>query len=1126
MNEKEFFTRYRFDSLDDKIGEGAFGTVYKAYDLVLDRQLAIKVAQVKYIEGKKFSLIDEVNATKSLPDHKHIANYENAYQIQMSNGLFDYAIMQYYEAGNLKELLETDELNDEQKHQLCKGLIKGLAFLHDNKIIHRDLKPSNILISKYQEEYSAKISDFGLSKLIADDDYSVISNSFGGGTLAYSSPEQLQGRKLGYRADIWSLGIILFEVWKGLRPFRADTQTGSMEGRRRQVFQQIVNAPIPDEVNECPYGYADVIRGCLVKDAAKRTSKASTLLDLIDVSKITVNAAGISPLFVPITNQSYEEETIIEPAGGSDIDVDQTVILDERQIAIEKERIEQERLEQERIENDRIEKERIENERVEQDRIKNNRIEKKRLEQERIEKERVENERSENERLELKRIEKEKEEHERIEQEKIEKERIEKEKIEKERFKLEIIEKEKLEKEQIEVKKIEAKEREQKEEELRKTEQKKQAKIDREEKAKKQKEDQAKRDQEAKAKREQEAKAESERKEKATKAKRDKQQKEEDRKRQLIRKQQKEQDRQAEKRKIAKEKEQARIVRSRREAKAAAAKTASPKAQAVKTKSTGTPAKRQFKKRYALLLLLIPFGFGIPAVYNVLKNDAAIVTLNKKANEDSPDENGDIDFQSGDADPTDIVNAQSSGTGTTIGIDKSNDGESKIFAENPTTGPSTTINTETNGSAEAGATGISKTTIENNVPIDEAKDYEDVMSEPTVEKLNKFLSKYPNSPYKNKIISQLEKTVYKELIADPSTSELKAYMQAYPNSPYQNQILKQLEITEYKELMNDPIVAELEGYMLKYPNSPYKNQVVERIKELKEEAERKDYEAAIISPTIDKLNGFIKEYPQSQYKNEINNLIQELPQINESESEETKQITESLKETNITLNSSEAELVQEINAEVLQLPKGNFLLGCKGKDCAGDEGPAKQVTIGKFIMSKHEVTQRQYETIMGENPSEFQQCPGCPVENVTYHDALKFIKQLNQMDPGKNYRLPTEAEWEYAATAGEDFTYAGSDRLSDIGYYKKNSRNGTQTVGQKKANAFGLHDLSGNVSEWCSDWYDKNAYQSSSTPQGTAKVIRGGSWIDKSDYCRINNRRFQDPNKRTPFVGFRLVRDL
>jgi len=618
MNEKEFFTRYRFDSLNDKIGEGAFGTVYKAYDLVLDRQLAIKVAQVKYIEGKKFSLIDEVNATKSLPDHKHIANYENAYQIQMSNGLFDYAIMQYYEAGNLKELLETDELNDEQKHQLCKGLIKGLAFLHDNKIIHRDLKPSNILISKYQEEYSAKISDFGLSKLIADDDYSVISNSFGGGTLAYSSPEQLQGRKLGYRADIWSLGIILFEVWKGLRPFRADTQTGSMEGRRRQVFQQIVNAPIPDEVNACPYGYADVIRGCLVKDAAKRTSKASTLLDLIDVSKISVNVVGISPLFIPITNQSYEEETIIEPAEGSDIDVDQTVMLDERQIAIEKERIEQERLEQERIENDRIEKERIENERVEQDRIENNRIEKERLEQERIEKETAENER-----LEQERIEKEKEENERIEQEKIEKERIEKERIEKERFKLEIIEKEKLEKEQIELKKIEAKEREQKEEELRKTEQKKQAKIDREEKAKKQKEDQAKKDQEAKTKREQEAKAERERKEKAAKAKRDKQQKEEDRKRQLNRKQQKEQERQAEKRKIAKKKEQARIDRSRREAKAAAVKTASPKAQAEKAKSTGTPAKRQFKKRYALLLLLIPFGFGVNAVYNALiTNDA------------------------------------------------------------------------------------------------------------------------------------------------------------------------------------------------------------------------------------------------------------------------------------------------------------------------------------------------------------------------------------------------------------------------------------------------------------------------------------------------------------------------
>jgi len=863
-------------------------------------------------------------------------------------------------------------------------------------------------------------------------------------------------------------------------------------------------------VNACPYGYADVIRGCLVKDAAKRTSKASTLLDLIDVSKISVNVVGISPLFVPITNQSYEEETIIEPAGGSDIDVDQTVIVDERRIAIEKERIEQERLEQERIENDRIEKERIENERVEQDRIGNNRIEKERLEQERIEKGRVENERSENERLELKRIEKEKAENERIEQEKIEKERIEKERIEKERFKLEIIEKEKLEKEQIELKKIEAKEREQKEEELRKTEQKKQAKIDREEKAKKQKEDQAKKDQEAKTKREQEAKAERERKEKAAKAKRDKHQKEEDRKRQLNRKQQKEQERQAEISKIAKEKEQARIVRSRREAKAAAAKTARPKAQAVKAKSTGTPAKRQFKKRYALLLLLIPFGFGIPAVYNVLKNDdtANEVTVTGEGKEVNPGEQGGIDPLPVDTGPTGVEPDGSAGSDviTQIG-DPKDQNENIESAINETTDAATVSSSdvdtetssvkddETSGSVvDQGTTIINQTDEESAAISKAAKDFDKVMAAPTIKKLNEFILKHPKSPNIKEIDQKIDDIKAKEAIA-------------------------------LAKAMASTSLSDLNEFLRNHPDSEHLKTVQDKIAKLKQ-IEAKEFADIKAAATIPKLNEFLQKYPDSEHQSEINILIQELTQIAEREAAEAEQVSEIPKEPEVSLNSSEAELVQEINAEVLQLPKGNFLLGCKGKDCAGDEGPAKQVTIGKFIMSKHEVTQRQYETIMGENPSEFQQCPGCPVENVTYHDALKFIKQLNQMDPGKNYRLPTEAEWEYAATAGEDFTYAGSDRLSDIGYYKKNSRNGTQTVGQKKANAFGLHDLSGNVSEWCSDWYDKNAYQSSSTPQGTAKVIRGGSWIDKSDYCRINNRRFQDPNKRTPFVGFRLVRDL
>jgi len=196
MTQEQFNTRYTYNFATDQIGSGAFGDVYKAYDELTGRFVAIKIAKTKQINGKKFSIKQEYDAVKELKVHRNIANYEAVYTFVGPHGEYDYAVMQYYKDGNLSELLRSTELTNTQKEEIAKGLLAGVQFLHENNVIHRDIKPSNILISSYQERLTPKITDFGLSKLTTSSEMSAISNSFGGGTFEYSAPEQLAGKQL------------------------------------------------------------------------------------------------------------------------------------------------------------------------------------------------------------------------------------------------------------------------------------------------------------------------------------------------------------------------------------------------------------------------------------------------------------------------------------------------------------------------------------------------------------------------------------------------------------------------------------------------------------------------------------------------------------------------------------------------------------------------------------------------------------------------------------------------------------------------------------------------------------------------------------------------------------------
>jgi formylglycine-generating enzyme required for sulfatase activity len=201
-----------------------------------------------------------------------------------------------------------------------------------------------------------------------------------------------------------------------------------------------------------------------------------------------------------------------------------------------------------------------------------------------------------------------------------------------------------------------------------------------------------------------------------------------------------------------------------------------------------------------------------------------------------------------------------------------------------------------------------------------------------------------------------------------------------------------------------------------------------------------------------------------------------------------------------------------------------------------NEKPIHKVCVDDYYIGKYEVTQKQWLEIMGSNPSYFKNCDNCPVEHVSWNDVQEFIKKLNQKTE-QNYRLPREAEWEYAAKGGietihesSQTKYAGSNNIGDVAWYTSNSGNETHKVGTKQANELGIYDMSGNVWEWCSDWYGSDYYKNSprNDPQGpssgTCRVLRGGSWYDLAGNCRVANRGGSSPGLTSFNDGFRLAR--
>lgn len=223
--------------------------------------------------------------------------------------------------------------------------------------------------------------------------------------------------------------------------------------------------------------------------------------------------------------------------------------------------------------------------------------------------------------------------------------------------------------------------------------------------------------------------------------------------------------------------------------------------------------------------------------------------------------------------------------------------------------------------------------------------------------------------------------------------------------------------------------------------------------------------------------------------------------------------------------------VAGVEFSMASVPGGTFTMGAtpEQKNASDDEMPAHQVTLSSYLIGETEVTQELWEAVMGNNPSRFRG-GRLPVENVSWYDCQEFIQRLNAL-LGESFRLPTEAEWEFAARGGElgeGCLYSGSDRLDDVAWYEGNSNQETHPVAEKRPNRYGLYDLSGNVWEWCQDWKGDyvDAWQTdpSGPASGTHRVGRGGSWAYDAKGCRVAFRYWFEPSRRYNNLGFRLAR--
>lgn len=251
----------------------------------------------------------------------------------------------------------------------------------------------------------------------------------------------------------------------------------------------------------------------------------------------------------------------------------------------------------------------------------------------------------------------------------------------------------------------------------------------------------------------------------------------------------------------------------------------------------------------------------------------------------------------------------------------------------------------------------------------------------------------------------------------------------------------------------------------------------------------------------------------------------EIPVIVETPKEEETlvvEVSEPKAEETFTVNG--------VSFTMVRVEGGTFRMGATSEqvNSDSDEKPVHSVTLSSYSIGQTEVTQALWKAVMGSNPSGFKG-DNLPVENVSWNDCQTFIRKLNALT-GRTFRLPTEAEWEFAARGGNEsrgYQYSGSNNLGSVAWYSSNSGDKTHPVATKSANELGLYDMSGNVWEWCQDWYGSYSSSSQTNPTGPSagsyRVNRGGSWSGSARGCRVANRYYCVPSFSFSSLGLRLA---
>ncbi|OWY19201.1 serine/threonine protein kinase [Sphingobacteriales bacterium UPWRP_1] len=278
-----FRDRYKFDATKDFIGKGGFSKVYRAEDLVRNRTVALKF--YSGIASDKYDIINEINRMEGIV-HPNLIRYYDADIINSVNALgekeqIQVGIIEYANAGDVGAYFKEKRSNEVTKN-IIEGILRGLQYLHEHNIVHRDLKPKNILLSQTGNTITAKIADFGISKKIDMEDMSASSQLLG--SVEYMAPEQFApavygiGGKIDTNADLWSLGIILYELFADKLPFGSRTKGITYE----QILNNILFQELSIDYDLVPKPYSTVIKACLVKHASKRAQSAQQLLDILE----------------------------------------------------------------------------------------------------------------------------------------------------------------------------------------------------------------------------------------------------------------------------------------------------------------------------------------------------------------------------------------------------------------------------------------------------------------------------------------------------------------------------------------------------------------------------------------------------------------------------------------------------------------------------------------------------------------------------------------------------------------------------------------------------------------------------------------------------------------------------